>query len=106
MTDNLNDMARNDLPSMPQAVARSLDEWMFRTHGSAGSAHQVGLFIDLLYENGYMVEPVPVADARSYTTIETLEIDRSTEYGEGLTESRIRAEDPSWDEEPPARSLA
>lgn len=41
----------------PAAVIRALDEWVARTHGVLGGAHQVGLFLDLLADAGYQVVP-------------------------------------------------
>jgi hypothetical protein len=38
-------------------VIRALDEWVARTHGVLGGAHQVGLFLDLLADAGYRVVP-------------------------------------------------
>lgn len=100
---------RDDLSGMPRDVADVLDEWLHRAHGVVSGRHHVGLLLDLLYDRGYAIEPLPVAGARSYTTIETLEIDRSTDYGGGLTESQIVAEDPTWqrpdDPDAPVRSL-
>jgi hypothetical protein len=42
---------------MPAAVVRALDEWVARTHGVLGGAHQAGLFLDLLADAGYQVVP-------------------------------------------------
>jgi hypothetical protein len=53
--------------------------------------------------------PIAVASARSYTTLETLQIDRGAPDEDVLTEGLIKAEDPTWerphDPDAPARSL-
>lgn len=45
---------------MPEiaATADVLDEWLLRAHGVTSSAHNVGLFLDLLAAEGYRVEPI------------------------------------------------
>lgn len=52
-----------DGPAGP--VADVLDEWLLRTHGVMSSAHNTGLFLDLLADAGYRVTeigPVPSID--------------------------------------------
>lgn len=39
-------------------VADVLDDWLHRAHGVTPSAHNVGLFLDLLAAEGYRVEPI------------------------------------------------
>ncbi len=96
----------DELQSMPAAVNSALRHWCFMEHGLMYSRHYVGHFLDLLAEEGYTVERLPVASARSYTTIETMEIDRSTE---DHTVAEMKAEDPTWeppsDPDAPVRSL-
>lgn len=98
----------DDLPAMPKAVYTALFEWLNKEYGISGLVN-VGHFLDLLAEHGYVVERSVVAGARSYTTIETAVMERSAEPDPGLTEGQIKAEDPTWtppaDPERPVRSL-
>ena len=113
MTDGsweyLDRMPSDELPPMPAGVDMALREWCSREHGLHYGRHYVGHFLDLLAAEGYTVERSVVASARSYTTIEQAQIDRTQPDPNELTEGRIRAEDPTWhhgsDEEPPVRSI-
>jgi hypothetical protein len=101
---------RDDLPPMPRAVSDVMDEWLLREHGMTSGRHHIGHFLDLLYDRGYIVVKKAVADAQSYTTIGTMEIDRRPVDEDALTEGQIKAEDPTWtppdDPDAPVRSLA
>lgn len=59
---DLDDLTRGELAELahlPAAtVADVLDEWLLRAHGITSSAHNVGLFLDLLAADGYRVEPI------------------------------------------------
>lgn len=52
----------DELAHMPEVAAtiKVLDEWVGRTHGVLGGAHQVGLFLDLLAAEGFRVTPIEV----------------------------------------------
>ena len=39
-------------------VADVLDAWLLGAHGRVSTGHNVGLFLDLLAEQGYRVEPI------------------------------------------------
>lgn len=63
---DIDSLTRADLREwahMPElaAVADVLDEWMLRAHGVTSSAHNVGLFLDLLAAEGYRVGPIETA---------------------------------------------
>lgn len=51
----LDDLKRDDLPKAPKAVADVLDDWVARKHGILSSHHGVGLFLDLLADEGYTI---------------------------------------------------
>lgn len=53
--EHLDRVRRDDLPEMPHAAAAALDEWTARQHGILSGSHAVGLFLDLLAEQGYTV---------------------------------------------------
>jgi hypothetical protein len=60
---DIDSLTRADLREwahMPElsAVADVLDDWLLRAHGVTSSAHNVGLFLDLLAAEGYRVEPI------------------------------------------------
>jgi hypothetical protein len=107
--EGMDTLPQDDLPPMAQAVALALRDWCHKEHGLIYGRHYVGHFLDLLAAEGYTVEPIAVASARSYTTLETLQIDRRPPDDDVLTEGLIKAEDPTWkpphDPDAPARSL-
>jgi len=107
--EHLDTVSQDDLPAMPAGVAMALRDWCHKEHGLIYGRHYVGHFLDLLAAEGYTVEPIVVASARSYTTLETLQIDRGDPDDDVLTEGLIKAEDPTWkrphDPDAPARSL-
>lgn len=58
---NLDHQTRAELAELngPAAdTAAVLDEWLMRAHGVMSSAHYVGLFLDLLADRGWRVEPI------------------------------------------------
>jgi hypothetical protein len=59
---DLDDLTRADLAELAHlpasAVADVLDEWLLRAHGVTSSAHNVGLFLDLLAADGYRVTAI------------------------------------------------
>jgi hypothetical protein len=65
---DLDDLTRAQLAELPDlgtalAVANVLDDWLMRLHGIASSAHGVGLFLDLLADEGYRVTKIPELEA-------------------------------------------
>lgn len=65
---DLDDRTRGELAELPGPawdVAHILDEWLFRSHGVTSSSHGVGLFLDLLADRGYRVEPIGPTPALS-----------------------------------------
>jgi hypothetical protein len=63
---DLDDLTRADLAELAHLpwskLSDVLDEWLHRAHGVTSSRHHVGLFCDLLGENGLEVrfaDPVP-----------------------------------------------
>lgn len=60
---DLDTLTRDQLAEFPEPVpdvVHTLDEWLSRQHGITSSHHGVGLFLDLLAERGYRVEPIQV----------------------------------------------
>lgn len=55
----LDDLRRDDLPKAPKAIADVLDEWVSRKLGIISGSHDVGLFLDLLADEGYTVITTP-----------------------------------------------
>lgn len=58
--DHLDRMRRDDLPEEARAVADVLDDWLVRCFGVHAGSHYVGLFLDLLADEGYAVVPLAV----------------------------------------------
>lgn len=59
---DLDDLTRAQLAELPgpeAAVAGVLDDWLMRLHGVMSSGHGVGLFLDLLADEGYRVTEIP-----------------------------------------------
>lgn len=47
-----------ELDGPAAAVADVLDDWLLRTHGITSSAHNAGLFLDLLAAEGWRVTAI------------------------------------------------
>ncbi|GAA1281433.1 hypothetical protein [Saccharothrix xinjiangensis] len=58
--EHLDRLRRAELPEDARAVADVLDDWRLRVHGLTSGSHNVGLFLDLLADEGYAVLPVEV----------------------------------------------
>lgn len=56
--EHLDRIRRDDLPEEPRAVADVLDNWLVRMYGVHSGSHNVGLFLDLLADEGYTVVPI------------------------------------------------
>lgn len=56
---------RDDLPELERAVSDTLDEYLYRLHGSICSWAHPFEFIDWLYRRGYKIERIKCSNSTS-----------------------------------------